>query len=446
MAKNLKTLLNIFTRQRHDIRDAMHNILYSLNNEVSSKKKLLLNPDLEVHHIDSPINSVKEADDIRRYIVGNDSLGLNQHELRILQEMALSWGSLEQCITAINLFLGQYKIIFTEKEKESPEKMNEILKKNVGFYIVDIRRNMMAMEHKFAVNTENRINWSNRRIRYEEKPTERFFPADNDLHIFLSHEFYKDKNEFYYDKDGVKENVERRTITPNIVDKIGEFVPATVDTIFYKHLTDWEQYVAFSKKLHYWEFKDGGWRLHIDYALEKLQDIGFKPHKGQVFILSDISRLTSWERFFQNLTNTFMQEHGLLEVYGFSQSMTFYDIWTIRKKRIHPRDDELRYVENTLIPAYLSTYKQSGRVSTMLFLQERYKITTPNQHKEFLQTYIDIYNEHNTSGFPNIVQETYGFNTFYRLNSTDTSFVQGKNSILYRILEKKGSDYVNNRA
>ena len=213
MAKNLKTLLKIFTAQRHDIHRAFSNILYSLNNEVSSKENLLLNPKLKVHHNpDMPINALKEADDLRRLIVGNDSLGLNEYELRILQEMALSWGSLEQSIIAIKLFLRHYKIPISKTERENPEERIKTLINNIGFYIVDIRQNKRLVETKYAS---------------ENSPSEKLYPADNDLHIFLSEEFYKDR-----------EGTKRRTITPNLVNKIAEYVPAAVDTIYYKHLTE----------------------------------------------------------------------------------------------------------------------------------------------------------------------------------------------------------------
>lgn len=195
MAKNLKAMLRIFTDQRFDLSNAFDNILYALNNEVSKSSKY-------------PINDSKEAAQIRRYIIGNDSFGLDEKELKILQEMALSWGSLEQSIVAINLFLRQYK-----------------KGENIGFNIVAVKRNERLISVAEATNTTTtEILTDDKKIKY--KTIEKAYPSDNDLHIFLSDEFYTDEN-----------GIERRTITPNLVNKIGEFVPATVDTIYYKHLT-----------------------------------------------------------------------------------------------------------------------------------------------------------------------------------------------------------------
>ena len=263
MAKNLKTLLKIFTLQRHDIRDAQNSILYALNNEVSATEK-------------TPVSNFEEAKKIRECILGKDSIGLTKKELKILQEMALSWGNIEQTITAINLFLRQYRA-------------------GTPFKIDEIRYAKYKSEFDESYFLEHNDN--NENLLPKIRPAGEY-NADNDLHIFLSKEHY------WIDDKKI------RTINPNVVNKIAEYTPATADLIFYENLVEMipatikipiyendeftgrfedkevkrpnnELYAAFSKRLHYWEFLHGIWKKHIVFEEDEInykqQEKGFTP-------------------------------------------------------------------------------------------------------------------------------------------------------------------------
>jgi hypothetical protein len=143
MAKNLKNILKIFTTCRYDLQSAMNNILYSLNNVVSSNSKY-------------PINARQEANFIRKRILGDDFDDLDYTEDEILQNMAVSWASKEQSHKAVYLFMRQH----------NPGKSRG--------NIVDIIQ-------------ETKPVWYEKLGEFIDQP------INNNLHILMDREFYDDE-------------------------------------------------------------------------------------------------------------------------------------------------------------------------------------------------------------------------------------------------------------
>ncbi len=196
MAKNLKSILKIFTIQRFDLREAFTNCLTLLNPDESTFSKEVINYDTS----------------IRNSLLGMDSYGLTNNEVKILRELGNTWANIDQTRQAIALFMRQFS--------------------NQNVKVVLVRHETKSVYYAYL----NR--------NYDQ-------PINNDLHIFLDKEKYTDDSGF-----------EIRSINQGIIKQISAYTPVTVDLIFYKSLTNnFSEYVTFTAYgFNVWNWQDGrGW-------------------------------------------------------------------------------------------------------------------------------------------------------------------------------------------